>query len=307
MDTSQNERCQSVSHQVRNQWWIPVKMNNVSQSVIKSGINDGHQSKWTMSNSQSSSQASTMDTSQNERCQSVSHQVRPQQWYQSKWTMSVSQSSSQASTMDTSQNEWCQSVSHQVRPQQWYQSKWTMSVNQSSSQESTMDTSQNERCQLVCHQVRNQRWIPVKMNDVSQSVIKSGINDGYQSKWTMSVSQSTSQASTIDTSQNERCQLVSHQVRHQRWIPVKMNDVSHSVIKSGLNDGYQSKWTMSVSQPSCQASTMDTSQNERCQSVSHQVRPQRWIPVKMNDVSQSIIKSGLNDGYQSKWTMSVSQ
>ena len=145
-----------------------------------------------------------------------------------------------------------------------------------------MDTSQNERCQSVSHQVRNQRWIPVKMNDVSQSVIKSEINDGYQSKWTMSVSQSSRQASMMDTSQTERCQSVSQQVRPQRWIPVKMNDVSQSVIKSrsGLNDGYQSKWTMSVSQLSSQASKMDISQNERCQSV-----------------SQSVIKSGLNDGY----------
>ena len=170
-----------------------------------------------------------------------------------------------------------------------------------------MDTSQNERCQWISHQVRNQRWIPVKMSNVSQPVIKSGLNVWYQSKWTMSISQSSSQASTMDTSQNEWCQSVSHQVRPQRWIPVKMNDVSQSVNKSGLNDGYQSKWTMSVSQSSSQASTMDTSQNERCQSVSHQVRPQWWILVKMNDVSQSVIKSGLNDGYQSKWTMSVSQ
>ena len=105
----------------------------------------------------------------------------------------------------------------------------------------------------------------------------------------MSVSQSTNQASTMDTSQNERCQSVSQQVRLQRWIPVEMNDVSQSVIK-----------LVSVSQSSSQASTMDTSQNERCQSVSHQVRPQRWIPVKMNDVNQSVIKSGINDGYQSK-------
>ena len=95
------------------------------------------------------------------------------------------------------------------------------------------------------------------MNDVSQSVIKSGINDGYQSKRTMSVNQSSSQESKMDTGQNEQCQSVSHQVRPQRWIPVKMNDVSQSVIKS-------------------------------------------WIPVKMSNVSQSVIKSGLNDGYQSK-------